>query len=103
MISLNQPGERLDEVDLNKQKEHLIENRLSSFFKRLRWIGFNHGDAKSSNFILFQKELFVFDLDISKKRFLKFRVKNKIIIDQRRLLKSFEEHKKTKDSLIKRF
>lgn len=103
LISLNQPGERLDEVDLNKQKEHLIENRLSSFFKRLRWIGFNHGDAKSSNFFLFQKELFVFDLDISKKIFLKFRVKNKIIKDQRRLLKSFEEHKKTKDSLIKRF
>ena len=103
LISLNLPGERLDEVDLNKQQEYLIENRLSSFFKRLKWIGFNHGDVKSSNFFLFNKELFVFDLDIARKRFLKSRVKNKIIRDQQRILKSFGEHEKTRDALTRRF
>ena len=103
MISLNLPGERLDEVDLNKQKEYLIENRLSSFFKRLEWIGFNHGDVKSPNFFLFNKELFIFDLDIARKRFFKSRVKNKIIKDQQRILKSLGGHEKTRDALTKRF
>ena len=103
LISLNLPGERLDEVDLNKRKEYLIENRLSSFFKRLKWIGFNHGDVKSSNFFLFNQELFVFDLDIARKRFLRSRVKNKIIKDQQRILKSFEGHEKTRDALTRRF
>ena len=103
LISLNLPGERLDEVDLNKQKEYLIENRLSSFFKRLEWIGFNHGDVKSSNFFLFNKELFIFDLDIAKKRFFKSRVKNKIFKDKQRILKSLGEHEKTRDALAKRF
>jgi len=103
LISLNLPGERLDEVDLNKQKEYLIENGLSSFFKRLEWIGFNHGDVKSSNFFLFNKELFVFDLDSARKRFFKSRVKNKIIKDQQRILKSLGEYEKTRDALTRRF
>jgi len=103
LISLHQAGERLDEVDLKKQQAYLIENRLSAFFKRLKWINFNHGDVKSPNFFLFNKELFVFDLDISKKRFFKFRVKNKIIKDQQRILKSFEEQEKTRDALTRRF
>ena len=103
LISLNLPGERLDEVDLNKRKEYLIENRLSSFFKRLKWIGFNHGDVKSSNFFLLNQELFVFDLDSARKRFPKSRVKNKINKDQQRILKSFGEHEKTREALIRRF
>ena len=103
LISLNLPGERLDEVDLNKQQEYLIENRLSSFFKRLKWIGFNHGDVKSSNFFLFNQELFVFDLDSARKRFFKSRVKNKIIKDQQRILTSLGEHEKTRDALTRRF
>ena len=103
LISLNLPGERLDEVDLNNQNEYLIENRLSSFFKRLEWIGFNHGDVKSSNFFLFNKELFVFDLDSARKRFFKSRVKNKIIKDQQRILTSLGEHEKTRDALTRRF
>ena len=103
LISLFQPGERLDKVSLNKQHAYLIESRLSSFFKRLKWIGFNHGDVKSSNFFLFNKELFVFDLDISKRRLLKFRQKNKIIKDQLRILRSFEENKKITHALKRRF
>ena len=103
LISLNLPGKRLDEVDLNNQNEYLIENRLSSFFKRLEWIGFNHGDVKSSNFFLFNKELFVFDLDSARKRFFKSRVKNKIIKDQQRILTSLGEHEKTRDALTRRF
>ena len=103
LISLNLPGERLDEVDLNKRKEYLIENRLSSFFKRLKWIGFNHGDVKSSNFFLFNQELFVFELDSARKRFFKSRVKNKIIKDQQRILTSLGEHEKTRDALTRRF
>ena len=103
LISLCQPGERLDKVNLNKQQEYLIENRLSSFFKRLRWIGFNHGDTKSSNFFLFNNRLFVFDLDISKRRFLRILQKIKINKDQRRILRSFEENKKFTRALERRF
>ena len=79
------------------------ENRVSSFFKRLQWIGFNHGDSKSSNFFLYQGKLFVFDLDVAKKRFLSFQIKNKILKDQKRILKSFDTETNTRQALIKRF
>ena len=103
LISSLLPGKRLDEVDINEQRKYLIENRVSSFFKKLRWIGFNHGDSKSSNFFLHQGKLFVFDLDSAKRRFLSFRIKNKILRDQKRILKSFGREKSTREALIKRF
>ena len=102
LISLNQPEERLDEVDLNKQQGYLIENRLSSFFKRLEWIGFNHGDAKSSNFFFGNNNLIVSDLDISKRGYFQFIQKNKLSKDKKRILKSFEDNLKIKNSLLRR-
>ena len=103
LISSLLPGQRLDEIDIAEQQKYLIENRVSSFFKRLRWIGFNHGDSKSSNFNVHQGKLFVFDLDSAKRRFLSFRIKNKILKDQKRILKSFERETSTREALIKRF
>ena len=103
LISSLLPGKRLDEVDINEQRKYLIENRVSSFFKRLQWIGFNHGDSKSSNFFLYQGKLFVFDLDVAKKRFFSFQIKNKILKDQKRILKSFDTETNTRQALIKRF
>ena len=103
LISSFLPGIRLDQVNTNNQQKYLIENRVSSFFKRLQWIGFNHGDSKSSNFFLHQGKLFVFDLDIAKRRFLSFQIKNRILKDQKRILKSFEKETNTRQALIKRF
>ena len=103
MISSLLPGHRLDKVDIDEQQNYLIANRVSSFFKKLRWIGFNHGDSKSSNFNFHQGKLFVFDLDSAKRRFLSFRIKNKILRDQKRILKSFGREKSTREALIKRF
>jgi hypothetical protein len=102
LISLNQPEERLDEVDLNKQQGYLIENRLSSFFKRLEWIGFYHGDAKSANFFFGNNNLIVSDLDVSKRRYFQFIQKNKLSKDKKRILKSFEDNLKIKNSLLRR-
>ena len=102
LISLNQPEERLDEVDLNKQQRYLIENRLSSFFKRLEWIGFNHGDTKSANFFFGNNNLIVSDLDVSKRRYFQFFQKNKLSKDKKRILKSFEDNLKIKNSLLRR-
>ena len=102
LISLNQPEERLDEVDLNKQQGYLIENRLSSFFKRLEWIGFYHGDAKSANFFFSNNNLIASDLDISKRRYFQFIQKNKLSKDKKRILKSFEDNLKIKNSLLRR-
>ena len=102
LISLNQPEERLDKVDLNKQQGYLIENRLSSFFKRLEWIGFNHGDAKSANFFFGNNNLIVSDLDVSKRRYFQFIQKNKLLKDKKRILKSLEDNLKIKNSLLRR-
>ena len=103
LISLEQLGTRLDRVDFSKENYYLIQNKLTSFIKRLKWINFNHGDAKSSNFFLFENKLFVLDLDISKKRNFKFIFKNKINKDIKRILKSFDHNLKIKDSLSRRF
>jgi len=103
LISSFLPGDRLDEININEKQKYLIGNRVSSFFKRLQWIGFNHGDSKSSNFFLYQGKLFVFDLDVAKKRILSFQIKNKILKDQKRILKSFDTETNTRQALIKRF
>ena len=102
LISLKHPGVRLDNVEINKELTYLISNKLSSFIKRLRWIGFNHGDAKSSNFFLSEHKLYAFDLDIARKRSIKFILKHKVDKDIKRILKSFENNLRLKDSLLRR-
>ena len=68
----------------------IISARIASFFKRLRWIGFNHGDAKSSNFF-FKNNLIVFDLDISRRRNLLMLIDRKIKKDILRIIRSFDD------------
>ena len=67
LITLKQSGERLDQMKITENLENLIPSKMRAFIKRLTWIGFNHGDAKGSNFFLDKNSLIVSDLDASYK------------------------------------
>ena len=91
---------RLDEEIEQGSNADLIVSRMSAFFKRMDWIKFAHGDAKTSNFFFNQKELIAFDLDSSRRRyFLHKRYRNK---DKKRILRSLQNDKKIFVSLYKR-
>jgi heptose I phosphotransferase len=79
----------------------IISARIASFFKRLRWIGFNHGDAKSSNFF-FKNNLIAFDLDISRRRNLLMLVDRKIKKDILRIIRSLDDDGVSSEPLSKR-
>ena len=102
LITEQNLGIRVDKINLDKESATLIANRFVAFYKRLAWIDFSHGDAKSSNFILYNDRLLVFDLDISRKRFLNYIFKRKILKDIQRTLKSFNKNKTIKKLLVKR-
>ena len=102
-ISLKQSGERLDQVQITDGLERLIPNKMGALIKRLSWIGFNHGDAKGSNFFLDNNSLIVSDMDVCKRRYLEIILANKLAKDKQRILKSFEDHPKIKESLLRRF
>lgn len=82
-------GDRLDQYEIGTQNRYLIANRIVAFFKRLKWISFNHGDAKSSNFFLDREKLIVFDLDTAKRSF-NFKNNKKLLRDKKRIQKSFK-------------
>ena len=102
LISRKQTGTRLDKFPLDKGSYFLISNRMAAFYKRLRWINFNHGDSKSSNFIIFNNRLFVFDLDVSKRSSSKTMFKIRNLRDIKRTVKSFEKDKVFNKILLKR-
>ena len=102
LITEQNLGVRVDKINFDKESATLIANRFVAFYKRLAWIDFSHGDAKSSNFILYNDRLLVFDLDISRKRFLNYIFKRKILKDIQRTLKSFNKNKTIKKLLVKR-
>ena len=103
LITLKQSGERLDQIKITESTENLIPNKMSALIKRLSWISFNHGDAKGSNFFLDKKSLIVSDLDVSKKRYFRFTLAKKLTKDKKRILRSFEDNPKIKESLLRRF
>ena len=51
LITEQNLGIRMDKINFDKRSATLIANRFAAFYKRLAWIDFSHGDAKSSNFI----------------------------------------------------
>tara|TARA_Y100000590_G_scaffold136257_1_gene155998 strand:- start:13183 stop:14679 length:1497 start_codon:yes stop_codon:yes gene_type:complete len=102
LISSVIQGERLDKHGIETQNIFLIPNRLVSFFKRLKWIGFNHGDAKSSNFFINQGRLIVLDLDIAKRSFFRYQNHNRLIKDQKRIQTSLKTYSNITSSLKRR-
>ena len=94
-------GERLDRV-LESNTDLDISANIMAFFKRMNWIRFSHGDAKTSNFFLNEKGLITFDLDSSKRRFFKFSYEKAISKDKRRILKSIKNHGRLHMKLSKR-
>ena len=103
LITLKQSGERLDQMKITESLESLIPNKMGALIKRLGWIGFNHGDAKGSNFFFDEHSLIVSDLDACKRRIFQITLDNKLSKDKKRITKSFENHPKIQSSLLKRF
>jgi heptose I phosphotransferase len=102
LITSEIKGEILSDVCKENMKDALIVARINSLFKRLKWIGFNHGDAKTSNFFLDKDNLIVFDLDISRRRTSSFMIEKKINKDKDRLIKSVEDNLGLHTALSKR-
>ena len=101
LLTLDIDGIPLDESLRSSNHLRIISARIASFFKRLRWINFNHGDAKSSNFF-FKDNLIVFDLDVSKRRnFPKF-IDRKLKKDILRIKRSLESDGVSSTPLSKR-
>ena len=96
-------GERLDQIEITETLEKLIPNKMAALIKRLGWIGFNHGDAKGSNFFFDKNRLIVSDLDACKRRYFQVILANKLAKDKKRILRSFESYPKVKESLLRRF
>ena len=87
-------GTILSDALKENEKDYLIAARIQSLFKRLKWIGFNHGDAKTSNFYFNQDKLIVFDLDASRKSISSMMKTNMINKDIKRILRSTIKNKR---------
>ncbi|GIR19546.1 MAG: hypothetical protein CM15mP34_0700 [Gammaproteobacteria bacterium] len=74
---------------------------MSAFFKRLRWINFKHGDAKTSNFFISGKNIIALDLDTAGYENFFSRI-NGISRDKNRFLKSIAKYPKLHKKLLKR-
>lgn len=98
-------GERLDRAIENNINQDFVVAKIQSFFKRMQWIRFSHGDTKTSNFFISQKKLTVFDLDSAKRNFLSFYFRKAILRDKMRFLRSIENfdtlHSKLYSRLLK--
>ena len=80
-------GQRLDEAILNNVNSEVIVSGIVAFFKKLSWINFSHGDAKTSNFFISKKSIIALDLDTAGKQGFYLAKKN-IFKDKKRMLKS---------------
>ena len=95
-------GIRLDHKVQEKEEFIKIASSIYNFFKRMKWIGFHHGDAKSSNFYISEERLVVFDLDSSKRHSQRSLTK-KIEKDKKRILRSLGDSEKITEALKLRF
>ncbi len=103
LVSEEIDGKRLDHSIQDSDEPTKIASSLYNFFKRIQWIGFNHGDAKSSNFFICKDRLVVFDLDSSKRHLRKSTLIKKIDKDKKRILRSLEGSTRLLDALKLRF
>ena len=95
-------GKRLDRAIQEKEESIKTASSIYNFFKRMHWIGFYHGDAKSSNFYISKDRLVVFDLD-SSKRHSQRSLRKKIEKDKKRILRSLEDSSEITEALKLRF
>ena len=96
-------GKRLDKIIKEKGEHIKIASCLHNFFKRMQWLDFHHGDAKSSNFFISKDKLYVFDLDSSKRHLKSSTLAKKINKDKKRILRSLEESTELTEALKLRF
>ena len=94
-------GQRLDEAISNNVDSEVIVSGIVAFFKKLSWINFSHGDAKSSNFFIFKKSIIALDLDTAGKQGFSS-IKKNISKDKKRMLKSLANQPSLHQRLSKR-
>ena len=87
--------------NLNSIHRDFIVSIINAFFKRISWINFKHGDAKTSNFFV-NKTLVAIDLDTSNKHYLDFFFIDNLSRDKKRMLKSLKGYNKIYSKLSKR-
>ena len=95
-------GKRLDEALESYIDGDLLVSRIEALFKRMNWIKFSHGDAKSSNFFYDKERLVTFDLDSSRKRYTNFLYRRSVLRDKKRIMKSLQDHKEVSLKLSNR-
>ena len=95
-------GKRLDDAIVDDIPADLIVSSIDAFFKRMSWIKFCHGDAKTSNFFLNEKGLVTFDLDSSRRKYSFFFHNRAISKDKIRILRSLKSNSKVYLKLSKR-
>lgn len=95
-------GKRLDEALESDVDGDLLVSRIEALFKRMNWIKFSHGDAKSSNFFYDKERLVIFDLDSSRKRYTNFLYRRAVLRDKKRIMKSLQDHKEVSLKLSNR-
>ena len=96
-------GKRLDKKIKEKNEPIKLASSIYYFFKRMQWIDFHHGDAKSSNFFISEDRLFVFDLDSAKRNFKNSSLTKRINKDKKRILRSLEGSTEITKALKLRF
>ncbi len=93
--------QRLDIAINQDHDSDFIVSIINAFFKRISWINFKHGDAKTSNFFV-NKTLVAIDLDTSNKHYLDFFFIDNLSRDKKRMLKSLKGYNKIYSKLSKR-
>lgn len=88
-VSKSIAGQSLDSAIIEGQDSIFIVSIIEAFFKRMSWIDFEHGDAKTSNFFV-NKNLIAFDLDSANKSSQRFISRNSLSRDKTRMLKSLK-------------
>ena len=95
-------GKSLDDALMIEDDHVRVISSIDAFFKRISWIGYCHGDAKTSNFFM-DKSLIAFDLDSSCQSFMHPFQRKTLLRDKKRILKSLKGYNAIYSKLSKRF
>jgi len=94
-------GRSLDDVIMAAEDSDKVIASIVAFFKRITWIGYCHGDAKTSNFFI-DKNIIAFDLDSARQSVAHPIFKKSLIRDKKRILESLKGYNKICSKLSKR-